>query len=146
MAPGNSQKGTNKKNLASAPKISRTSTPAPAPASLPPQVQYDPEFLVSRVITLRDVAFDDLVDQGSTTNGVPELRAVDSMLQKLDELTKITEIRSSFYDRGMRHLVEERKRRPADEPEPPESKRKAKRKKGAETLAPGDVNQGGYYL
>ncbi|ODA78421.1 hypothetical protein RJ55_05802 [Drechmeria coniospora] len=138
--PSSSQTGTGKKNAAM-PKPSRNSTPAPAPAqsqsSLPPQEFYDPDYLNTRVILFQNLTYEDLVDQGASNATVPDSRSVDAMLEKLKSLTSIMEKRSTFYDRGMRHLADERKRRPDDDQMRPEGetggkKLKHKRKKGSE--------------
>lgn len=136
MAPGSSQKGTGKKNAAMQ-KQSRNSTPAPAAtSSLPPQEFYDPDYLNTRVILFANLTYDDLVDHGASNATVPDSKTVDAMLDKLKSLTNIMEKRSTFYDRGMRHLADERKNRPDDfdrmhvDGETEGKKSKHKRKKG----------------
>ncbi|RDA86830.1 hypothetical protein CP532_1402 [Ophiocordyceps camponoti-leonardi (nom. inval.)] len=145
MPPGSSQAGPGKKNAA-VPKQSRNSTPPPS--SLPPQEFYDPDYLNTRVILFNNLTYDDLVDQGAYNATVPDSKSVDAMLEKLKSLISIMEKRSTFYDRGMRHLADERKKRPDEyeqarpENEPPDGKKsKHKRKKGSESLAPGDYDQ-----
>lgn len=142
--PSSSQPGPGKKNAA-VPKQSRNSTPAPA--SLPPQEFYDPDYLNTRVILFRNLTYDDLVDQGASNATVPDSRSVDVMLDKLKSLTSIMEKRSTFYDRGMRHLADERKKRPDDDymrvdGEQEGKKHKHKRKKASDSLAPGDGGNG----
>ncbi|KAM0477882.1 hypothetical protein ACHAPX_005649 [Trichoderma viride] len=137
MPPGSGQKGTGKKNSAAMQKQSRNSTPVPAPASaLPPQEFYDPDYLDMRVILFSNLTFDNLVDQSASSAPVPESRSVDAMLEKLKTLVNIMEKRSTFYDRGMRYLADERKKRPEDmriDVRDQDSKRpKHKRKKGTE--------------
>ncbi|ATY63337.1 histone acetyltransferase subunit 3 [Cordyceps militaris] len=136
MAPGSSQKGTSKKNAAMQ-KQSRNSTPAPtATSSLPPSEFYDPDYLNTRVILFANLSYDDLVDHGASNATVPDSKTVDGMLEKLKSLTNIMEKRSTFYDRGMRHLADERKNRPDDfdrmhaDGENEGKKSKQKRKKG----------------
>ncbi|XWW95343.1 hypothetical protein V2A60_003301 [Cordyceps javanica] len=136
MAPGSSQKGTSKKNAAMQ-KQSRNSTPAPAAtSSLPPPEFYDPDYLNTRVILFANLNYDDLVDHGASNATVPDSKTVDAMLEKLKSLTNIMEKRSTFYDRGMRHLADERKNRPDDfdrmhvDGENEGKKSKHKRKKG----------------
>ncbi|QYS96995.1 hypothetical protein H0G86_004231 [Trichoderma simmonsii] len=146
MPPGSGQKGTGKKNSAAMQKASRNSTPVPAPASaLPPQEFYDPDYLNTRVILFSNLAFDNLVDQGASSAAVPDSRSIDAMLDKLKTLINIMEKRSTFYDRGMRYLADERKKRPedmrVDGGEPETKKSKHKRKKGSDNLAPGDGSQ-----
>ena len=142
MPPGPSQKGTSKKNATAIPKQSRTSTPAPS--SLPPQEFYDPDYLNTRVILLRNLTYEDLVDSAAFNGAIPDLRSIDAMLDKLKSLTGIVEKRSTFYDRGMRHLADERKKRPDDydRVEPETKRQKHKRKKGSDTFA---ANDGGKY-
>ena len=137
MPSGSSQKGTGKKNaaIANMQKQSRNSTPVPTSA-LPPQDTYDPDYLNTRVIIFRNsMSFDDVVDQSASVAPVPDSRNVAAMLEKLQSLSNIMEKRSTFYDRGMRHLADERKKRPDDygrdaDGEPKKSKHK--RKKGAD--------------
>lgn len=96
-------------------KQSRNSTPAPAAtSSLPPQEFYDPDYLNTRVILFPNLSYDDLVDHGASNATVPDSKTVDAMLEKLKSLTNIMEKRTTFYDRGMRHLADERKNRPDD--------------------------------
>lgn len=149
MAPGSSQKGTGKKNSAMQ-KQSRNPTPVPAalPASLPPQEFYDPDFLNTRVILFRNLTVDDLVDQAAANAAVPDAKSLEVMLEKLKTLNSIVEKRNTFYDRGMRHLAEEKKKRPDNYDRvkgdgDQEGKRsKHKRKKASDSLAPPDGNHG----
>lgn len=113
MAPGSSQKGTVKKSATGIPKPSRTSTPTPA-SSLPPQEFYDPDYLNTRVILFPNLSYEDLVDHGASNATVPDSKTVDAMLEKLKSLINVMEKRSTFYDRGMRYLADERKKRPDD--------------------------------
>ena len=149
--PRPGQKGPGKTKAAAMQKQSRNTTPAPAPvatASLPPQEFYDPDYLSARVILFRNLAYDDLVDQSASNATVPDSRSVDGLIERLKSLHSIMEKRSAFYDRGMRFLADERKKRPdnynsarADGEQ--EGKRpKHKRKKGPDTLAPQDGNLG----
>lgn len=123
------------------PKPSRNSTPAPA--SLPPQEFYDPDYLNTRVILFENLTNDDLVDQLALNATVPDSKSIDSMIEKVKSLVNIMEKRSTFYDRGMRYLADERKKRPDDyeqmrvdaEKEPKRSKHKRK-KGGSDSLAP----------
>ncbi|KAI5467444.1 histone acetyltransferases subunit 3-domain-containing protein [Mariannaea sp. PMI_226] len=114
MPSGPSQKGTGKKNSAAMQKQSRNTTPAPAPgtASLPTQEFYDPDYLNTRVILFRNLNYDDLVDQFASNATVPDSKSLDAMIERLSSLNGIMEKRSAFYDRGMRHLADERKKRP----------------------------------
>ncbi len=140
MAPGSSQKGTGKKNAALA-KQSRNSTPAPA-SSLPPEEFYDPDYLNTRVILFPNLTYEDVVDQGASNATVPDSKTVDAMLEKLKHLTNVMEKRSTFYDRGMRYLADERKKRPDDfdrmHVDGDEGKKpKSKRKKGGDDVGNG---------
>lgn len=115
------------------PKQSRNSTPAPS-SSLPPEEFYDPDYLNTRVILFPNLTYEDVVDQGASNATVPDSRTVDAMLEKLKHLTNVMEKRSTFYDRGMRYLADERKKRPDDFDRPHDGdegkKSKHKRKKG----------------
>ncbi|KAJ4271351.1 Transcriptional regulator [Fusarium torreyae] len=143
MPPGSSQKGTGKKNSAMQ-KQSRNTTPAPvATASLPPQEFYDPDYLNTRVILFRNLTYDDIVDQSASNATIPDSKSLDGMIERLKSLSNIMEKRSTFYDRGMRHLADERKKRPDDygraEGEQEGKRPKHKRKK-PDSLAPQEGN------
>ncbi|KAK7430162.1 Transcriptional regulator [Neonectria magnoliae] len=147
MPPGPGQKGTSKKNSAAMQKQSRNTTPAPAAgtASLPPQEFYDPEYLNTRVILFRNLTYDDLVDQSASNATVPDSKSLDGMIERLKSLTNIMEKRSTFYDRGMRHLADERKKRPDDYDRgradgEQEGKRPKHKRKKTDALAPPDGN------
>ncbi|GAB0137570.1 hypothetical protein EsDP_00005830 [Epichloe bromicola] len=145
MALGSSHAGPGKKNTAAMPKPSRNSTPAPAPpASLPPQEFYDPDYLNTRVILFKNnLSYEDLVDQSAVYATVPDSKSVDAMLEKLKNLVNIMEKRSTFYDRGMRHLADERKKRPDDydmrvDGEQEGKRSKHKKKRGSESQTQDD--------
>ena len=143
MPPAAGNKGTGKKNnpaTVSMQKQSRNNTPAPAPtSSLPPQTPYDPDFLQARVITFPDLKFEDIVDPAASSAPVPDSRNVNAMLDKLKDLMELMEKRSTFYDRCMRFLADERKSRPDDyEPAEPKAK-KHKRKKGTDAKGDGKL-------
>ncbi|KAF7548982.1 hypothetical protein G7046_g8492 [Stylonectria norvegica] len=150
MPPGPAQKGVGKKNAAAMQKQSRNTTPAPAApatsASLPPQDFYDPDYLNTRVILFRNLTYDDLVDQSASNATVPDSKSLDGMIERLKSLSNIMEKRSAFYDRGMRYLADERKKRPDDydrgrvDGEQEGKRPKHKKKKGPDTLAPQEGN------
>ncbi|KAH6990926.1 histone acetyltransferases subunit 3-domain-containing protein [Ilyonectria sp. MPI-CAGE-AT-0026] len=154
MPPGGpGQKGTGKKNSAAMQKQSRNTTPAPAAtaaaagtASLPPQEFYDPDYLNTRVILFRNLTYDDLVDQSASNATVPDSKSLDGMIERLKSLTNIMEKRSTFYDRGMRHLADERKKRPTEDYDrgraegEQEGKRPKHKRKKTDSLAAPDGN------
>ncbi|KAM5355358.1 hypothetical protein ACJ41O_002004 [Fusarium nematophilum] len=145
MPPGSSQKGTGKKNSAAMQKQSRNTTPAPvATASLPPQEFYDPDYLNTRVILFRNLTYDDIVDQSASNATIPDSKSLDGMIERLKSLTNIMEKRSTFYDRGMRHLADERKKRPDDysgrADGEQEGKRPKHKRKKPDALAPQEGN------
>lgn len=159
MPPGGpGQKGTGKKNSAAMQKQSRNTTPAPAAtaaaaaaagtASLPPQEFYDPDYLNTRVILFRNLTYDDLVDQSASNATVPDSKSLDGMIERLKSLTNIMEKRSTFYDRGMRHLADERKKRPTEDYDrgradgEQEGKRPKHKRKKTDNLAAPDGNVG----
>ncbi|RKK28642.1 hypothetical protein BFJ68_g6804 [Fusarium oxysporum] len=145
MPPGPSQKGTGKKNSA-IPKQSRNTTPAPvATASLPPQEFYDPDYLNTRVILFRNLTYDDIVDQSASNATIPDSKSLDGMIERLKSLSNIMEKRSTFYDRGMRHLADERKKRPSEDYSnradgEQEGKRPKHKRKKPDSLAPQEGN------
>lgn len=143
MPSGSGQKGTGKKAGAGLPKPSRTSTPVPT-SSLPQQEPYDPDFLNTRVIIYqKPPSYDDLVDPGASSATIPDSRSIDSMLSKLKEIVSVMEKRSNFYDRGMRYLADERKKRPEDYGEEEGKRPKHKRKKVSDSLAAPDAGSHG---
>lgn len=149
MPPASAQKGTSKKNAGPMPKQSRNSTPAPSTSSLPPQEPYDPDYLNTRVILFKNLNQDDLIDSNAFHASVPDSRSVDAMLEKLKSLSSIMEKRSTFYDRGMRFIADEKKKRPDDydrtrnDGEPEAKRPKHKKKKGSDSLAPPDSGNAG---
>lgn len=147
MPPGPSQKGTGKKNSAIQ-KQSRNTTPAPAvaTASLPPTEFYDPDYLNTRVILFRNLTYDDIVDQSASNATIPDSKSLDGMIERLKNLSNIMEKRSTFYDRGMRHLADERKKRPSEDygsrDGEQEGKRPKHKRKKPDSLAPQETNVG----
>ncbi|CAF3447888.1 hypothetical protein SNK03_000856 [Fusarium graminearum] len=145
MPPGPSQKGTGKKNSAIQ-KQSRNTTPAPAvaTASLPPTEFYDPDYLNTRVILFRNLTYDDIVDQSASNATIPDSKSLDGMIERLKNLSNIMEKRSTFYDRGMRHLADERKKRPSEDygsrDGEQEGKRPKHKRKKPDSLAPQETN------
>ncbi|KAL5625214.1 hypothetical protein BROUX41_005274 [Berkeleyomyces rouxiae] len=97
---------------------SRNTTPAaatPAPtANLPPVEAIDTEYLEMRVEHMRNINFDDIVDQSASTALVPDCKSLDGMMARLQKLQEIIERRSNFCDRGMRLLATARKNRSDD--------------------------------
>lgn len=144
MPPGSSQGGSGKKGAGVAmPKPSRNSTPVPASTSLPPQEAYDPDYLQTRVMLIPNLKYDDIVDPASASAAVPDPRSVDSILAKLTTLADLVEKRSTFYDRGMRFLSDERKKYPDAYGEQEDKPRKHKRKKVTDSLAPPEIDTKG---
>lgn len=165
MPPGSSQKGTGKKGASAiARQRSRNTTPSsvPLPASLPPIETKQTEYLDLNYDSIRNISYEDVVDQNASSSHMPESKSLDGIMSRFQKLNEMIEKRSSFCDRGMRLLVsalrarmdevaaersreEERLRREAAEDE--ERARKAnkankKKRKAADTLAPQDANIG----
>lgn len=142
MPSGSSQKGTSKKGGSAIHKQSRTSTPVPT-TTLPQQEPYDPDFLNTRVTRYQNsIGYDELIDPGASNAAVPESRSIDAMLSKIKDMVGVMEKRSNFYDRGMRFLADERKKRPDDYAAEDEGKRlKHKKRKNntSDSLAPPDA-------
>jgi hypothetical protein len=72
------------------------------------------------------------------------------MIERLKSLTNIMEKRSTFYDRGMRHLADERKKRPSEDygsraDGEQEGKRPKHKRKKPDTLAPQETNIGKFF-
>ncbi|KAM0335274.1 hypothetical protein ACHAQA_000319 [Verticillium albo-atrum] len=156
MPPPASQKGTGKKSGAGAIRQrSRNTTPSSVPssgssgggASLPPIEAIDAEYLSLRVEQFRNITYDDLVDQSTSSAPVPDSKSVDGMIARLTRLQEVIDRRTNFCDKAMRDLSVQRKHHVDDIVEKEETrtdddrKRSNKKKrKAADSLAPGDAN------
>lgn len=149
MPPG-SQKGTGKKGAGSMRQRSRNTTPSSAPttASLPPIETYDAEYLELRIERFRALTTDDVVDQGVANAMMPDTKSLDGMVARLQRLANTIELRSNFYDKGMRTLAMARKNRveEADETartdDEEREKKPRKKRKAPDSLAPQDTRPG----
>ncbi|KAI0169113.1 histone acetyltransferases subunit 3-domain-containing protein [Hypoxylon sp. FL1284] len=159
MPPNPSQKGTGKKNAGVMGKRSRNTTPmssAPLPSSanIPPVETIETEFLDLRLESIRSIIYDDLVDLSASNAVIPDSKSLDGLITRLGKLHDIIDHRGNWCDKGMRLVAAQRKiyydevatasrgdeaRRNGEE-----SERKAnkKRRKGADSLAPGDARSG----
>lgn len=150
MPPG-SQKGTGgKKGAGAMRQRSRNTTPSsvPATASLPPIETYDTEYLELRIERFRALTADDVVDQGVSNAMMPDAKSLDGMVARLQRLANTIELRSNFYDKGMRSLATARKNRvdEADEAgrtdDEEREKKPRKKRKAPDSLAPQDARPG----
>lgn len=163
MPPIPSQKGTSKKGGAGAirqrsrnttPSSLPNSAPPPATASLPPIEAVDAEYLSLRVEQFDNIGYDDIVDQISPNSLVPESRSMDAMISRLTRLQEVIDRRTNFCDKAMRDLALQRKNHIDNAPErddlrADEGQKRAnkKKRKAADSLAPGDaVHKGTYAL
>lgn len=157
MPPASSQKGTGKKGGAGAVRQaprSRNTTPSSlAPtASLPPIEIQDTETLELRFDVFRNLTYEDLVDPGASTALIPDSKALDGIVTRLQRLGESIEKRGNYCDRGMRLLAanrrtrmdeaaaegrreDERRQREAEDVER-ERKANKKKRKATENLAP----------
>jgi len=148
--PIGSQKGTGKKGGGVVRQRSRNTTPisVPSGATLPPFDYVDTQYLELRVEQFRALNNDDVVDPGAANAVMPDAKSLDGMVARLHKLQSTIDLRSNFYDKGMRILAEARKNRiddddgrPATDVEEKEKKNKKKRK-AADVLAPQDIKLG----
>jgi hypothetical protein len=163
MAPASSQKGTGKKGGAGAIRQqprSRNTTPSSVPpaASLPPIETQVTETLDLRFDVFRNLTYEDLVDSGASTALIPDSRAIDGIVTRLQRLGESIEKRGNYCDRGMRLLAanrrtrmdemaaegrreDERRQREAEDEER-ERKANKKKRKATDNLAPQTTNIG----
>ncbi|SPO02235.1 related to NGG1 - general transcriptional adaptor or co-activator [Cephalotrichum gorgonifer] len=146
--PPASQKGTGKKGAGAVRQRSRNTTPssvAATTASLPPIETYDAEYLELRVERFRDLTNDDVVDQGVASVMMPDTKSLDGMVARLQRLANTIELRSNFYDKGMRILAMARKNHVEEEEEvvrtdeEEREKKNRKKRKAPDSLAPQDT-------
>jgi len=147
---------------------SRNTTPGPAGipptssstsvsvsiASLPPIETVETETLDLRFDTFRNVAFEDLVDPAAASALIPESKSLDGIISRLQRLADIIEKRGANCDRGMRLLAQKRRQRLDElavergreeerrQAEADEEKKANKKKRKADSLAPGAVSTG----
>lgn len=150
MPPG-SQKGTGgKKGSGVMRQRSRNTTPSsvPATASLPPIETYDTEYLELRIERFRALTHDDVVDPGVSNAMMPDAKSLDGMVARLQRLANTIELRSNFYDKGMRSLASARKNRvdevddTARTDDEEREKKPRKKRKAPDSLAPQDTRPG----
>ncbi|MBE3042489.1 hypothetical protein IMZ48_07900 [Candidatus Bathyarchaeota archaeon] len=150
--PPVSQKGTGKKgSVAMARQRSRNTTPSSASptATLPPFEIYDTEYLELRIERFKLLVHEDVVDQGVSGAMMPDAKSLDGMVSRLQRLSSAIELRSNFYDKGMRSLATARKNRidEADEAaartdDEEREKKPRKKRKAPDSLAPQDTRPG----
>jgi transcriptional adapter 3 len=163
MPPASSQKGTGKKGGAAAVRQqprSRNTTPSSLPptASLPPIETQETETLDLRFDVFRNLTYEDLVDSGASTAVIPDSKALDGIVARLQRLGESIEKRGNYCDRGMRLLAanrrtrmdemaaegrreDERRQREAEDEER-ERKANKKKRKATENLASSASNAG----
>lgn len=160
MPPNPSQKGTGKKNAGVMGKRSRNTTPMsslplPSSANIPPVDTIETEFLDLRLDSIRSITYDDLVDVSASNAVIPDSKSLDGLITRLGKLNEIIERRGTWCDKGMRLVAAQRKshydematasRGDDTRREGEDSDRRAnkKKRKGTDSLAPGDARTGG---
>jgi transcriptional adapter 3 len=158
MPPAPSQKGTGKKASGGKAQRSRNTTPMSslptgtnATSTIPPVELLESELLDVKYEYLRNILYDDIIDQNTSNAVIPDSKTLDALVQKLQKLEDLIDRRGSWCDKAMRLLVIE-KRGHVDEPPPAPSRKEAsqegenkpnkKKRKPNENLAPGDQNIG----
>ncbi|KAI4863005.1 histone acetyltransferases subunit 3-domain-containing protein [Hypoxylon rubiginosum] len=159
MPPNPSQKGTGKKNAGVMGKRSRNTTPMsslplPSSANIPPVDTIETEFLDLRLDSIRSITYDDLVDVSASNAVIPDSKSLDGLITRLGKLNEIIERRGTWCDKGMRLVAAQRKshydematasRGDDTRREGEDSDRRAnkKKRKGTDSLAPGDARTG----
>ncbi|PKS12826.1 hypothetical protein jhhlp_001038 [Lomentospora prolificans] len=146
MPPG-SQKGTGKKGAGAMRQRSRNTTPSSvsATATLPTIEAVDAEYLELRVEKFRSLTNDDVVDQNAANAMMPDTKSLDGMVARLQRLQSTIDLRSNFYDKGMRILAMARKNRVDEDEErtgtdgDEREKKNRKKRKATDSLAPQDT-------
>ncbi|PNH38744.1 hypothetical protein VD0004_g8099 [Verticillium dahliae] len=116
-------------------------------ANLPPIEAIDAEYLALRVEQFRNITYDDLVDPGAPGSPVPDAKSVDGLIARLTRLQEVIDRRTNFCDKAMRDLSVQRKHH-VDEvvekedvrTEDDRKRSNKKKRKAADSLAPGDTN------
>ena len=122
----------------------------PVTATLPPIDAVDAEYLELRVEHFRALTNDDVVDQGAANAMMPDTKSLDGMVARLQRLQNTIDLRSNFYDKGMRILAMARKNRVDEEEERTRTdedereKKNRKKRKAADSLAPQDTKPGAF--
>ncbi len=160
MPPNPSQKGTGKKNAGVMGKRSRNTTPMsslplPSSANIPPVDTIETEFLDLRLDSIRSITYDDLIDVSASNDVIPDSESSDGMITRLGKLNEIIERRETWCDKGMRLVAAQRKSHYDEmatasrgddtrrEGEDSDSRANKKKRKGTDSLAPGDARTGG---
>jgi transcriptional adapter 3 len=122
----------------------------PVTATLPPIDAVDAEYLELRVEHFRALTNDDVVDQGAANAMMPDTKSLDGMVARLQRLQNTIDLRSNFYDKGMRILAMARKNRVDEEEERTRTdedereKKNRKKRKAPDSLAPQDTKPGAF--
>jgi transcriptional adapter 3 len=155
-----SQKGTGKKASGAKARSRNTtpmsSVPASANSSSIPAVEYlDSELLDIRYEYVRPIVYDDVIDQSaSNAPNLPDSKALDALVTKLEKLRDIIDHRGVWCDKAMRLVASEKKGHVDELPlvaptsgagkaaNEGEKKPNKKKRKVNDTLGPGDHNIG----
>lgn len=129
---------------------SRNTTPSSVSptANLPAIETCDAEYLELRIERFRALVHDDVVDQGVSNAMMPDAKSLDGMVSRLQRLANTIELRSNFYDKGMRSLAAARKNRVTEADEAARTddeergKKPKKKRKAPDSLAPQDTRPG----
>ncbi|KAI0539569.1 histone acetyltransferases subunit 3-domain-containing protein [Xylaria digitata] len=169
MPPAPSQKGTGKKASGGKAQRSRNTTPmsslptststttaaaAAAAASIPPVELLESELFDVKYEHVRNILYDDIIDQSTSNAVIPDSKTLDALLLKLEKLSDLIDRRGSWCDKAMRLIVTEKKGHLANELQSvskAESRKEGashdgggkpnkKKRKANESLAPGDHN------
>ncbi|TGJ87856.1 hypothetical protein E0Z10_g937 [Xylaria hypoxylon] len=164
MPPAPSQKGTGKKASGGKAQRSRNTTPMSSlptsttttttAASIPPVELLESELFDVKYEQVRNILYDDIIDQSTSNAVIPDSKILDALLLKLEKLHDLIERRGNWCDKAMRLIVTEKKGHHVNElqltnkPEPRkegapqdgEKKPNKKKRKVNDSLAPGDQN------
>ncbi|KAI1818315.1 histone acetyltransferases subunit 3-domain-containing protein [Poronia punctata] len=152
-----SQKGTGKKASGAKAQRSRNTTPmsnlsASANSSTIPAVEYlESELLDIRYEYVRNIVYDDIIDQNTSNAVIPDSKTLDALVAKLEKLRDVIDRRGIWCDKAMRLVATEKKGHVDDIPpvsstsggkasHEGDKKPNKKRRKANENLVPGDHN------
>ncbi|KAI1819164.1 histone acetyltransferases subunit 3-domain-containing protein [Xylaria intraflava] len=158
MPPAPGQKGTSKKASGGKPQRSRNTTPmsslpANAATSIPPVELLESELYDIKYEFVRDIQYDDIIDQNASNAVIPDSKTLDALLSRLEKLHDLIERRGGWCDKAMRLIVAEKKGYPMTElhsttkvdsrkdggsSQEGEKKLNKKKRKANESLAPAD--------
>ncbi|KAI2641111.1 histone acetyltransferases subunit 3-domain-containing protein [Xylaria nigripes] len=159
MPPAPGQKGTGKKASGGKPQRSRNTTPMShvpisIASSIPSIEIYESKLYDIKYEFIRNIQYDDIVDQNTSNAVIPDSKTLDALLSRLEKLHDLIERRGGWCDKAMRLIVAEKKGyhmteihstskvdlRKEGVLQEGDKKLNKKKRKAHDSLAPGDQN------